>query len=404
LIIVILPNYVSKALAILEQNGYEAFVVGGAVRDFLLNVSPNDYDISTSATPEEVKAAFKNYYTFDSGIIHGTITVFLDHRQLEITTYRVDGDYGDFRHPDQTTFVKNLTEDLNRRDFTINALCFNKTLIDQVGGVEDLNNQLIRAIGDPVLRFTEDPLRIVRALRFASALGFSIEAKTALALRQLSPLLHKVSMERITAELNKMLLGKLATTVLEEYWDVMTVIISPLVKLDAQAVIMRMDRTKGLQAKLAALLLGLGAETAAQILKKMKYSNQDIKGIIRLIDGEKVDLFGDDVALIRLLGSYEFSELTDLIEFRMSDPKNADKIEQYQIVLKRVQHLNSIRHCFRVKDLEINGTDLLKIGFSEGIGINQVLNGLLEEVITDKTENKREDLLARAQSLFEEKK
>lgn len=400
----ILPNYVSKALAILEQNGHEAFVVGGAVRDFLLNVSPNDYDISTSATPEEVKAAFKNYYTFDSGIIHGTITVFLDHRQLEITTYRVEKGYEDFRHPDQTTFVKNLTEDLNRRDFTINALCFNKNLIDQVGGVDDLNNKVIRAIGDPARRFTEDPLRIVRALRFASALGFSIEAKTAQALRQLSPLVHKVSMERITAELNKMLLGKLATTVLEEYWDVMTVIISPLVKLDAQAVIMRVGRAKGLQAKLAALLLGLGAEAATQILKKMKYSNQDIKGIIRLIDGENVDLFGDDVSLMRLLGNYEFTELTDLIEFRMSDPKNAENISEYQKALKRVQHLQATRNCFRVKDLEINGTDLLKIGFSEGIGINQVLNGLLEEVIIDKTENKRETLLARAQALFEETK
>lgn len=400
----ILPNYVSKALAILEQNGHEAFVVGGAVRDYLLNVLPNDYDISTSATPEEVKAAFKNYYTFDSGIIHGTITVFLDHRQLEITTYRVEKGYEDFRHPDQTTFVKNLNEDLNRRDFTINALCFNKILIDQVGGVEDLNNKVIRAIGEPERRFTEDPLRIVRALRFASALGFSIEEKTAQALRRLSPLVHKVSMERITAELNKMLLGKQAAVILEEYWDVMTVIISPLAKLDARTVIMRMGRTKGLQAKLAALLLGLGTKTATQILKKMKYSNQDIKGIIRLIEGENVDLFGDDVALMRLLGTHYLSELTGLIEFRLADPKNADKISEYQKALERLQRLHSTRNCFRVKDLEINGTDLLKIGFSEGIGINQVLNGLLEEIITDRTENKRETLLERAQSLFEEKK
>ncbi len=400
----ILPNYVSKALAVLEQNGYEAFVVGGAVRDFLLNVSPSDYDISTSATPEEVKTAFKNYYTFDSGIVHGTITVFLDHRQLEITTYRVDGDYGDFRHPDQTIFVKNLSEDLHRRDFTINALCFNKTLIDQVGGVEDLNNQLIRAIGDPKLRFSEDPLRIVRALRFASVLGFSIEAQTAQALRQLSPLLHKVSMERITAELNKLLLGKQATAVLEEYWGVIAVIISPLAQIDPSPVIRRMSQTKGLQAKLAALLSSLGAESAMQILKKMKYSNLDIKAIIRFIEGENADLLGDDVALMRLLGTYDFNELLDLIQFRMDDPKNAEKLSEYQKASERLQRLHSSRNCFRVKDLEINGTDLLKIGFSEGIGINQVLNELLEEVITDKTENKRETLLKRAKALFEEKK
>ena len=200
-----LPKTVEYIISTLEGAGYRADVVGGSVRDFLLGKTPSDYDITTDATPDMTKEVFRHERTIDTGIKHGTVGLYLDGEVYEITTHRVDGEYKDSRHPESVSFTTDIKEDLARRDFTVNAMAFSPRfgITDPFGGREDLENQIIRAVGDPTLRFTEDALRILRAVRFASVLGFEIEEKTALALGEKADLLKNVSPERIWVELKK---------------------------------------------------------------------------------------------------------------------------------------------------------------------------------------------------------
>lgn len=202
-----LPEKVRIIINVLQKHGYEAYAVGGCVRDSILGRVPDDWDITTSATPLETKALFSR--TFDTGIEHGTITVLLDKEAFEVTTYRVDGEYEDSRHPKEVTFTRSLKEDLLRRDFTINAMAYNDTegLIDIFGGIEDLNNKTIRCVGNAEERFSEDALRILRAVRFAAQLGFEIEEETQEGIRKLAPTLANISAERIQVELIKMLIS-----------------------------------------------------------------------------------------------------------------------------------------------------------------------------------------------------
>ncbi|MBQ5360668.1 MAG: CCA tRNA nucleotidyltransferase, partial [Lachnospiraceae bacterium] len=202
-----IPENASRIIDVIQQAGYEAYVVGGCVRDSVMGRKPNDWDITTSALPTDVKALFKR--TVDTGLKHGTVTVLMGGESFEVTTYRIDGEYGDGRHPDQVTFTASLEEDLKRRDFTINAMAYNYTagLVDLFDGREDLRRKCIRAVGDPEKRFSEDALRILRAVRFAAQFGFGIEPETAGAIRELAPTLQKVSAERIRDELNKLLVS-----------------------------------------------------------------------------------------------------------------------------------------------------------------------------------------------------
>ena len=204
---VVLPVDVRKIIEKLEANGFEAFAVGGCVRDTLLLREPGDWDITTSATPEEVKGIFSQ--TIDTGIQHGTVTVLINHVGYEVTTYRIDGEYMDARHPNEVTFTKNLVEDLKRRDFTINAMAYNDRvgIVDEFDGIGDLERKVIRCVGNPRERFSEDALRMMRAVRFAAQLGFSIDEDTKEAIRELAPTLSKVSKERIAVELVKILVS-----------------------------------------------------------------------------------------------------------------------------------------------------------------------------------------------------
>ena len=201
------PEKTEKIIDALQEHGYDAYVVGGCVRDSLLHRSPADWDITTSATPEEVKKIFRR--TVDTGIQHGTVTVLMDKEGFEVTTYRIDGEYEDRRHPKEVTFTPSLGEDLKRRDFTINAMAYNHRtgLVDIFGGEEDLKNKIVRCVGDPRERFTEDALRILRAVRFSAQLGFDIEEKTQDAARDLGKTLKKISAERIQTELVKLLVS-----------------------------------------------------------------------------------------------------------------------------------------------------------------------------------------------------
>ena len=217
----------------LYRAGYEAYVVGGCVRDAIMQNEINDFDITTSATPDEMKVVFKDERTFDTGIKHGTITLYYNRENVEITTYRVDGEYDDNRHPKSVEFTKRLENDLKRRDFTMNAIVYNdkEGFIDMFSGIEDIKNKVIRAIGDPKKRFEEDALRILRAIRFSSVLGFTIEESTKRAMIECKSLLHNVSGERIAVEINKFLLGKNVKNAILENYEILGEIIPEIYKM-----------------------------------------------------------------------------------------------------------------------------------------------------------------------------
>ena len=203
-----IPRYINKIINRLQSNGYEAYIVGGAVRDYVLGKTPNDYDISTSALPKQIVALFKDYKIVTNGIKHGTVCVICENKFVEITTYRKDENYIDHRHPSSITFVDDLKIDLSRRDFTINALAYNTEVIDYFDGINDVKNGIIRAVGDANIRFEEDALRILRALRFSSIKGFTIEENTSRAMKEKKDLISFISKERIYNELSKIILGK----------------------------------------------------------------------------------------------------------------------------------------------------------------------------------------------------
>ena len=222
-----LPKNVEFIINRLENAGFEAFCVGGAVRDSVMNITPGDWDITTSALPEETKAIFGDFKTIDTGIKHGTITIIMDKKPYEVTTFRIDGEYNDNRHPENVLFTRNLKDDLSRRDFTINALAYNKKtgLADLFGGQADIYNSIIRTVGEPEKRFKEDGLRIMRALRFSAVLGFDIEENTKKAIHKNKDLLKNISAERLSAELIKLICGKNAFKILMEFPDVFSVFI-----------------------------------------------------------------------------------------------------------------------------------------------------------------------------------
>lgn len=227
-----LPDYVLYVLKKLSSRGFEAYIVGGCVRDIMLQKIPSDFDITTNALPFEIKKCFEEHKIIDIGEKHGTVTIIIDSRKIEITTYRIDGTYSNNRHPDKVTFSCNLYDDLKRRDFTINAMAMKSSgeLTDNFNGRSDLKNKIIRSVGDPVKRFTEDALRILRALRFASQLGFHIENKTSEMIHQYAYLIKNISAERIREEFVKILLGNSAEKILREYCDVIEVFIPEIKK------------------------------------------------------------------------------------------------------------------------------------------------------------------------------
>ena len=222
-----IPAYINSVIKRYYSAGFEAFCVGGAVRDSILKTTPEDWDITTNALPEETKKLFPDIKTVDTGIKHGTVSLVINRKCVEVTTYRTDGEYKDRRHPESVSFTRSLTEDLKRRDFTVNAIAYNneKGIVDPFCGCDDIYNSIIRAVGDPDRRFKEDGLRILRALRFSSVLGFGIEENTKAAIHKNKELLKDISQERIAAELTKMLVGKNIFGVLKEYYDVLGVFI-----------------------------------------------------------------------------------------------------------------------------------------------------------------------------------
>ncbi|MBQ7788964.1 MAG: CCA tRNA nucleotidyltransferase [Clostridia bacterium] len=429
-----------KAINELNKHGYEAYLVGGCVRDMLMGIEPHDYDITTSASPDEMKEVFKNERIIETGIKHGTLTVIYDGEPIEITTYRIDGEYKDNRHPASVEFTRNLSDDLSRRDFTVNALAYNERdgIIDLFGGRSDIENHIIRAVGDAKTRFTEDALRIFRAARFSSTLGFEIEQETKKAMIECAHLLNNISAERINTELTKLLLGKNVKNAIIENYEVLGVLIPEYLKMKGfdqknkwhiydiltHTAVAVEASLKVPHIRLALLLHDTGkvhtfftdengvghfwghneksAEIARDFLNKYKYDNFTKDAVYSLVKIHDTPIQEDKGFIKKRLNRLGTDRFFDLIEIQRAD----NKAQNPELVnLQRIDNIEKMareivrEECFSLASLKINGKDLISIGITEGKKIGYILNALLDEVIEDKLKNEREELLKRAKEI-----
>lgn len=431
-----IPLNVRDVLNRLEDNGFEAFIVGGCVRDSLLGIKPKDYDVTTNARPEQIVDSFKtDFRIIETGLKHGTVTVVSGGENIEVTTYRIDGEYADHRRPESVEFTSSLEEDLARRDFTVNAMAYSdKTgIIDKFGGQKDLFNRLIRCVGDPDERFEEDALRIMRALRFASRLGFEIECETSAALHRKKGLLKEIASERIMNELTEFVTGASPCDLMIEFEDIFCTIIPEFAKCvgfdqhsryhiydvwehTAHAI----ENSKNDKEIRLALLFhdiekpccfrkdeeGHGhfpnhekksSETAEKIMQRLHFDNETTKNVCTLIKYHYITPVDDKRVvrhLISVLGLGMFSKLTEVMK--------GDSRAKQSFCLERVNILDAMKYkayeivgngeCCTLRDLAVKGDDLENIGF-EGKAIGIALDKLLSMVIDEKLPNEKEALI-----------
>lgn len=443
----------AMAVAFLEEEGYEAYMVGGCVRDRLMGKRPHDVDIATDALPEETKDVFlsRGYGVSATGIKHGTVTVIVDEIPMEITTYRVDGIYTDHRRPERVSFTANIEEDLARRDFTINALAWSpyRGMVDAFGGRKDLEQRVVRCVGNPAARFREDALRILRAMRFAATLGFEIEADTASAIFSEKDLLLEISAERIFSELKKLIAGKNAAAILLQYVDVLAVAIPELFPMKGfqqnnphhiydvwtHSVLVldnvnRIAESPGIAGaapdylRLAALLHDMGkpscysmdqkgvghfyghgkkgVEMAREILLRLRADTFTRERVMLLIQYHDTPIKVDKRAIKRWLSSLGTKVFYELLMLKRADnmAQNRelfDRQPQYLGILKMTEELLAAEECFSLSDLAIDGSDLLKAGVVQGPQIGRLLGLLLAAVINGEVDNSRKSLLALAE-------
>lgn len=409
-----IPPQVEWILNELRGHGYEAFAVGGCVRDTLLLRIPGDWDITTAAKPEEVKKVFGR--TIDTGLQHGTVTVMRDHVGYEITTYRIDGEYEDGRHPKEVAFTADLKEDLQRRDFTINAMAYSHEtgIVDIFGGMEDLKNRTIRCVGTAVERFTEDALRILRAIRFSAQLDFSIEEETRNALSEIAPNLAHVSKERIQVELTKTLLsGRPEHVRMTEETGMIPYISPSFAKAFMPAErkeeeFFRLQRAaqlpKDKAARWAAFLAEAGEQVLVRILKELKLDNDTIsrgRVLVRWYKEPFPELSKteeenppEDRWLRRMMSTMD-DDLFDLLLcfWEKLRPEEAAAVCLFR---ERTELIRKRGDCIRMKQLAVGGNDLLAAGVPKGPELGQVLNRLFYAVLEQPGKNDRERLLSMA--------
>ncbi|MDO5402457.1 MAG: CCA tRNA nucleotidyltransferase [Eubacteriales bacterium] len=402
-----LPSPVAEIISTIESNGFEAFAVGGCVRDTLLNRSPDDWDITTSALPEQVKAMFPR--TIDTGIQHGTVTVMIGKNGYETTTYRIDGEYEDGRHPKSVEFSSRLLDDLKRRDFTINAMAYNNTthLVDEFGGISDLNHKIIRCVGNAAERFSEDALRMMRAIRFSAQLGFTIEDATYEAILTLAPTLSKVSMERVEIELGKTLVSKnpdyvlkfVETGLFKEKLPLIHSILSDAHKIKTLA--MLRTTKPSLILRLSALLNCASPDEARHTLRSLKLDNHTVDTVTKLVKYSKHSIDETEPAVREAL--HKFGKDFFFILLDHQEAGLAAREETTGIILPSLKmHFKTLRKlasdsinrgdCFTIKALEITGHDLIEYGLT-GPAIGKALDNLLHMVIEDPKLNNKEMLI-----------
>ncbi len=431
-----IPEVINEIITRFTENGFEAYCVGGSIRDSIMNKAVGDWDITTSASPEETKLLFSDERIIDTGIKHGTVSVIKNHECIEITTFRIDGEYMDNRHPTDVHFTKSLEEDLKRRDFTINALAYSHSsgLIDLYNGISDIENKIIRTVGNAEKRFDEDGLRIMRALRFASTLGFSIEKETAKAIHSQKELLKNISSERINAELTKLLLGDNVFYVLTEFSDVFAVIIPEIApcinfsqygKKHAYDVFTHICHTVETIAndkilRLTMLLHDLGkvpthrlnengdstfknhaavgGEMAKEILTRLRFDKKTITRVSFLITHHDFEPPKTKIKLKKKMKILTSDDVRTLLIIKKSDrgalsESYRDISKESAQVLLWLEEIESNNECVSLSQLKVNGKDLIKCGFkNEEIG--EKLEFLLDSVIEEKVENTKSSLLS----------
>ena len=431
-----LPDEVKYIIDVLEENGYEAYAVGGCVRDTLMGKEPTDWDICTSALPEQTMQCFEGRHIIETGLKHGTITLMLNHKPFEITTYRVDGKYKDNRRPEQVKFVSVLKRDLARRDFTVNAMAYNpKTgLADYYGGQQDLTEKKIKCVGNPDKRFQEDALRIMRALRFAASLGFTIEENTAESMRNNKKLLKNIASERIANELNKLLEGNNVGDILSEHLSVIAEIIPELAATEGfeqnnpwhcydvlNHILISVDNAPKDYAMRLTMLFhdiakpecytekdGKGhfyghpkasSDMAKRILSRLKYDNETIRTVTQLILYHDADIIPQKKYIKRWLNKIGEEKLRQLIEVKKADDMaKAEKyrkkaFDEVENILSVLNYVIGQGECFSLKDLAVDGKDLINMGISEGAEIGRILKELTDLVVDEKIENNKTVLL-----------
>ena len=384
----ILPIYVKNVLGALERAGHECYCVGGCVRNFLLSIPISDYDVTTSALPSETLSALYDFKTIETGIKHGTVTAISDSHPIEITTYRSENTYSDHRHPDSVSFSKTLGDDLSRRDFTINALAFNEKsgIIDLFGGIQDIERRLIKTVGNPDERFNEDALRILRALRFASILGFDIEEKTSESIRKNFGLLSFISKERIYSELTRLICGNSAEKIIKDYAEIFSFVLGNEL-ISANALEIAASSLSALpkepHIRFAALFKGIGAASAQSILFSLKSDKNTLQSVITLVSASEIALPKSRIEIKKLLRNYGAKSLKDILVL------NEIYSEEIQ---KESSDILENGECFKLCDLEISGADLLSLGF-KGKQIGAALEEILNLVIEEKLTNNKEKLI-----------
>lgn len=394
-----LPDEVDFAMQRLSDAGYFAYVVGGCVRDTLMHKAPNDWDITTSAKPNEILEVFADEKIAETGIAHGTVTLIKNHIPIEITTHRKEGKYSDFRRPDNVEFVGDIQEDLKRRDFTVNAMAYspNGGLVDFFGGMSDVKNRILRSVGNPEIRFEEDALRIMRGLRFAAVLSFSIEEETAAAMKKKRELLKKIAAERIYEEFKKIITAPRPAYVLNKYFEVLEIILGGAENNDFRYI----NETKPeLILRLAAFFCGIykgenRTSAAKKTLDALKAENKVKRSVMQLIAAYEFPVPEDEYEIkkyLNKLGKEQFERLLLLKE-------GTDKIT-YKNIRLIYADITARKSCWRLKDLAVNGRDLSDAGI-KGEKIGECLECLLDAVMRGETENKYEKLTA---YLREEKK
>lgn len=434
-----LPAGASAILHALQSHGFEAYVVGGCVRDSLLGITPKDWDICTSATPQQVEEIFASHRIIETGVQHGTVTIVMQDGQYEVTTFRTDGDYSDHRRPDTVSFTGSIAEDLSRRDFTMNAIAYNGSgLLDFYNGLSDLQSITISCVGSADARFKEDALRMMRALRFSSVYGFSIEPATAAAIHKNKDLLRLIAAERINSELCKLLCGKNALTVLLEYSDVMAVIIPELAPCigfdqnnryhqytvyDHMMHAVANCKTDSLPVRLALFLHDIGKplcytedengghfhghavpsrDIAKTVLERLRFDTKTKNEVLELILYHDAVIEPTPKTVRRWLNKVGDDRLRQLLLVREADIRahaagtQGSRLARCSAVASILDEVIRQEQCFSLKDLGVSGKDILALGIPQGKRVGEILHSLLDRVISGELQNDRAILLEEA--------
>lgn len=432
-----MPPAVYKILKVLNSNGYDGHIVGGCVRDSILKKKPNDWDICTNCTPKKMLHIFSGFTVVPTGLKHGTVTVVINGENYEVTTYRIDGEYKDGRRPENVEFTNNLKEDLKRRDFTINAMAYNDKdgLIDYYGGIKDINDKIIRCVGDPTKRFNEDYLRMLRGIRFSTQLEYYLDKETFNAINKLSQNIINISVERIRVELNKMLIlntpskgfNLLNDTNLLKYIlpelkgcvgfnqhnphhdkDVFNHILD-VVDNTENDLILRLSalfHDIGKPETFSLDINGVGhfykhdtksAEITKKVMKRLKYDNKSINRVANLVK-EHMSTYDElsDRSLKRLINRVGVDNIYNLFKLQIADAKSVHvekDISNIINLINRVEKILKEKQPLSTKDLEINGHDLIGIGITEGKEIGTILNELLQIILENPELNTKESLI-----------